>query len=388
MTSTVPVSGIGDVKVNPQEATSQKLLNEYMTWMKEIQEIFNKKKWSTSDYNNLVKAMQHLKDLALHGDKTSPYGPYYMPKDMLGKLDTVFSMLESVGITPEGGLNPKDGLKAMQKLKDWVSDDGKNITFELVLTNAVGELTGAAKTLQSMLETEFVIKANGQYEKKLSSLEDQIKVSKDVIDWLADLQDYRNKRIIKPGTPTWNDSSGYSTWENGKWVWHPLTETGKTPIAPNIADIKKEDIQQLVQYVQTLSSLIKELKDRRISPSDPNYANSPPPEGSLEATLTQIRHDLNFLIPPPNLNDASKLEDAKGSIYNWLMDGNYQIGGDAGKFQDHIAKANNAALSLNESQKDELRSTQYNYEQFMKIATSLMDNLNKLIVRFAQGASK
>jgi hypothetical protein len=39
MTSTVPVSGLGDVKVNPQEATSQKLLDEYMTWMKEFKKI-------------------------------------------------------------------------------------------------------------------------------------------------------------------------------------------------------------------------------------------------------------------------------------------------------------------------------------------------------------
>lgn len=451
--STVPVSGgVGDVYINPGEATSTKVKEEYEKWMKVIDDIFKKGEFTKEDYTDLKEAMQALKKLAQEGDKTtSPGQVYYMPKEMLEKLDKIFSMLALVGITTDKDLNtPFEiafALAAMKELKNFKSDEG--ITFEMVVEFALGGLSNVDKTLQEMLYTNFILKANGQYDKKLSDLEEQLKLTKKILDTLKDIQNFRNRKIGAPG-------AGEIDWSKNP-----------TEASPEVGEITDEDVQEILKYKQQLSDEMKELqKLRGIPPAE----YTPPEAGSVEETLQNVLEDLDGITPPPDLpgmpkteadwkkfeghdfppymddppnsgqesalgewaqrngvsvlplgtfleraaekaslvrkewaisigldktnpelmndRDLSELisdvseakpELNKFNMKTWLLDS---------KAQDDLNKAGTATESFNDTQKEELRETQYNFETFVKIANSLMDSMKKILERYAQGIAR
>ncbi len=434
--STVPIVGIGDVYINPEEATSNKLLEDYMKWMRQIEDIFsqpNTPPFSSADFQKLQEAVAALKKLAVEGDRTSLGGPYYMPKDMLGKLNMVFSWLQIEGFKLDGNMTLEQGLDAMAKVKEAQTKDpsGNVVTFETVVTNALGELSGANRSLQSMLYTEFVLSTNGKYEAKLSDLEEQLKLTKEISQTLANMQDWRNKFVTAPNSPGWN---------NGELVGPTIKE----PTAEDIAKLKEYRDQLAAQLEQIDPSGTERLKDGSLASSlskvlddlkflnDPAAAKAtldklPPstnngpellqwaiqqglvenpgspvdnPTGYLAATIKALteaqkaRKDfiksqgLPYTTDENAMSKINEVRDAAGkgdwdtvkwAARYWLMDNQDKVSNESGNFQDRLNKAIGAAQSLNDTQKEELRSAQYDYEQFMKMATTLMQIIHKII---------
>lgn len=444
--STVPITGVGNVIINPEEATSNKILDEYMKWMKDIQEIFDRgPPFTAADYAKLQAAEAGLTQLALEGDKTSLGGPYYMPKDMLQKLDTIFALLKGAHlIGPDAPTDPAEAIKNMNVLYNWKGKlDGKDVDFQIYLAGAVGELSGANKSLQSMLYTEFVIGCNDQYEKRLSDLEGQLELTKDIMDNLGNIQDWWNKYVTVPASPGFND---------GNQAFPIIGD-------PTVADMKK-----LNEYRK---KLIADLD--KMDPNPPGTLRKT--EGTLANNLSKVIEDLNFLtewdnsaipdnaaemdmskLPPDNAtvndyynwaigqglipsggspeevlmrkvqavqlgykaqtdwlkkagipytdqNDAvEKIKKARAdskdewqfylwSAKNWMMD-NRDTQSTTGEHQDNINKAITSGNALNDKQKEELRSIQYDYDQFMKIAGNVMATLTKTIEKMAEGISR
>lgn len=397
---TTPVTGVGSVPINGEERTSNKIVDEYMAAMKQIQAIFDKVPLTANDYHALQKAMQALKKLAKEGDSTTTPGMiYYMPKDMLAKLNTIFAMLNAVGISADQNVDDQTALIQMDWLQNHYKDtqvgsDGKEheITFQTLLSGAVDGLTGATRSLQSMLYTYFVLATIAKFTEDLASLEEQLKITKKITDVLAELQDFRNSSIADPANPGWNDGN---------------------PVAPTLV-LAPDSVQKLSNYRDQLQSLLQELKGQGATEEETD---------SLAQALTEVQKDINLTLayadkkvktdpsfPPQQANQtdaewrktwspknwedyttysqfaggptAGATPEEKQGVLNvraWFLDYHGSTTGNAGSVSSNLSKAITATISLNDVQKEELRTVNYVHEQFMKMATTLMQLITKLI---------
>lgn len=444
MTSPITIPGVGVPPINTGEYTSAEMKAKYDEYIKAIQDIFNQAGDPTAeDLKKLQDLMIKLRDLANTG--TVQNGKtFYMDKNMLDGLKTVFETLNSMGLTiPETGpmpiLSPSEievALLAMKTLKEYsLEKSGQNITFDTVLLNALKGSVGADKTLQAMLETDFVRGINADFSKKLSALEEKLQSTDKVLKQLKALQDLLNQvtvpkiedykmppevifdipydlrmKIEDLDSSTKNNPTKLVEWvkQNGAKYTDMSKEyfSESIPSLPIAADLMTNGAT-LLKYREDLKKLIDELKAAGQDPTE---------EGTLANDLTKVLNTINdsyksydqllaaALAKNPNakpediINPNSPYFDAgvqgafEKATYFWIADGRSKVKGDAiivpGSTQNIISNGTTNAQYLGDELKDELRTQQSAYEEFQKLANSLMDALSKIIQKFAQGAAR
>ena len=312
------LSGVGDVPVSQEESTSSWLAAEYKKWLGVIKDIMDRGKYTPQDIENLQKAVNELANLAKKGD-TSTTPPSYMQPDMLEYLNVIFALMNK-SIVPNGTIDWSTVVENLKVLKSTVftREDGSTVTFDRILNEAYN-LSGADRSLQSMLYADFVLGINKVYDAKLEALEAQLQLTKKIAELLAQMQDFRNGHVHAPGTPGW-------------------IEGEQKPTAPTIDQLSPDELLKLVKYRDELNNLINQLKGQ----------NAATGEGSLIDSLQNTVNDLNNsgLLGVTVENFASKQEEVKYAANTWLGDGNWFVNGNAGKVQDNISKAITATESL------------------------------------------
>jgi hypothetical protein len=353
--------GLGSFPVSSEETISQKLIEEYKEWIAIIKEMMNKSGPLTiDDAKRIQEAMTQLAILAKTGD-TSTTPPSYMQKEMLEGIKNIFALLNSAGLLAYQPISdPNTVLKLLEDLRQWKTTDpkGNAVTFDTFLEDALTMGSGRDQVLQSQLWS-FVQEANRVLESKLDALADQLELSKQIVDLLKRMQDLRNRIVsVTIWTPPWMDNP--------------------EPQPPVLADLTQEDVNELFAMKNELDTLLEALKQRG---GDTEEA------GSLAAALAKVRQGLILL---DDYDDNYNIDDfprAKMVCEAWFMDENTDIKR-GGVIQDNINKANTAAVSLNDVQKEELRSVQYIYEQWIKIANELTQLIQKFMTTMAQGIAK
>jgi hypothetical protein len=85
------------------------------------------------------------------------------------------------------------------------------------------------------------------------------------------------------------------------------------------------------------------------------------------------------------LNDFSNIKKNGQSITTWVQD---YVSGQVGNYQNDLNNAIVASQGLNDTQREELQNVMFVYEEFYKSATSMLSNLNDLIVKMADAMSR
>jgi hypothetical protein len=365
--------GLGKVPISGEERTSAELVARYKDLLGQLEELSKKKNPDENDVKKMQELINALGKLAKEGD-TSTNPPSYMPKYMLQDLKYMLGLAQTCGFTYGGATATLEGLQSLLNYKETVVDkDGKTrtITFEFYVRCGL-DISGADKSLQEMLYTDFVKGAGQVFEKKLAALEEALKTNKDVASLLARLQELRNKFVSNPNTPTWGDSPNPS------------------PTKPVLKDLTPEIIDEIIKLKKELKALL----DKFPPPIGPDGKPLPYPDNSLPASLKKVYDDLAVFDNLENIDYKTNYPNGSGWLTaremgaKWFMDGYYGDGKERGNRGDNITKAISATESLNDEQKEELRSTLYIYEEHMKMSTSLMQTLTKLIEKLASNISR
>ncbi len=144
---------------------------------------------STTDVAAVKTALANLLLLAQNG-KVVGGKTYYLSLDMANGVDQVKKSLDAAGFNP--ALSDSDNLAALSRLQDLA-----NIGVAQLILGA-GDAIFSNKSLQSLIELEYVKTGNEVIGGNLASLKTALEATKSVIDALNAVQDLKNK--IVPGT--------------------------------------------------------------------------------------------------------------------------------------------------------------------------------------------
>ena len=421
----IVIPGVGGVKFPTQEYTTGNLRKQYEAYMKTIKDIFDKKTPPTAeDMNQLKSAMQGLRKLLLEGDTTTyPGSKYLMTHEMIYNLKTVFDMLDTHGISPDGiDGDPFKAIENWRAMKDFVAipADPANkkaaVTWGQLLASIVSLKVDPTRSLQSMIELEFIKAGNEYYIGKLDKLAESLEVTKKIINYLRQIEKISNEISVPPtggftfpptaeqlakldskqlqaiatflgdklGSEFSNaDPAGkakileeYVKGDGGKnfgRLYKFLASTSFKNIYPT-PYTSDESVAALWKAKQELDKLIKNLEDMGSKVSSTN---------SLAYFIRQVCNDISNAFKDVGKDDKGNIDPkdsfAHGALYRYIMD-NQNLGpGKGGEIQDRITQAMTAAQALNDNQKDELKQVQYIFEQFTRCANTLLQGITKII---------
>lgn len=204
------VTGLGTVLVHG-EYTASEVKNDYAALVKPIIDAFNRGRMvvnskdpngpllpadpnllgslSAADVAAVKTSLENLLLLAQNG-KVVAGKTYYLTIEMANGVDQLKKSLDAVGFSP--ALSDTDNLAALRRLQDLAS-----IGVDKLILGA-GDAVFSNKSLQSLIELEYVKTGNEVIGGNLESLKTALEATKAVIDALNAVQDLKNK--IVPGS--------------------------------------------------------------------------------------------------------------------------------------------------------------------------------------------
>lgn len=195
------IDGIGTVPSNRAEYTSGSVLKKYLDNIAILNEIFNRRSsnpdasstpLSPADFDRLMAALNELRDLAKNGvTDGNPPLTFYMTGEMATNLDLVLRSLKAGGIMLDTGYQDADKVTL---LESWQSLAGFGVQQ---IMNAAGSVsTSSTRTLQSMVELEYVKQGNDLLAIKFQNLEQSLKTTQGILDSLTIIQGISNQITV------------------------------------------------------------------------------------------------------------------------------------------------------------------------------------------------
>lgn len=194
------IDGIGTVPSNAAEYTSGAVLKKYLDNVAILKEIFAKRgtvanpgTLQASDYDDALIAMNNLKNLALNGvTDGNPPLTFYLTAEMGIDLDLLFKSLQAAGITINNPIT--NAADKVTLLGDWQSLAGFGV--QAIVNAAASVSTNSTRTLQSMVELEYVKAGNDLISTKLSDLESSLQTTQGILDQMAIVQGISNQIAV------------------------------------------------------------------------------------------------------------------------------------------------------------------------------------------------
>ncbi|MBA2369890.1 MAG: hypothetical protein H0V82_12865 [Candidatus Protochlamydia sp.] len=193
------IDGIGIVPSNRAEYTSGAVLKKYLDNVAILKEIFAKRgatpleTLQASDYDDALLAMTNLRNLALNGSTDgNPPLTFYMTAEMGIDLDLLFKSLRAAGITIDNPIT--NSADKVTLLGNWQSLAGFGV--QAIVNAAASVSTNSTRTLQSMVELEYVKAGNELLADKLSTLEQSLRTTQAILDRLAIIQGISNQITV------------------------------------------------------------------------------------------------------------------------------------------------------------------------------------------------
>ncbi|MCE2983599.1 MAG: hypothetical protein LW832_08545 [Parachlamydia sp.] len=190
------IEGIGSVPSNRAEYTSGAVLKKYLENVAVFKEVFDKRLGNSlvpSDFEDVVNALVELRDLALNGATDgNPPLTFYLTAEMAVNMDMIFKSLKAVGITPDStGFTDVDKIEL---LRNWQSLAGFGV--QALLNAAANVSTNSTRTLQSMVELEYIKQGNDLLALKFTALEESLRVTQGILDSLGIVQGISNQITV------------------------------------------------------------------------------------------------------------------------------------------------------------------------------------------------
>lgn len=314
----------------------------------------------------------------------------FLTLDMGQSTDLLVKSLQAVGFfsayqTYQTTQDPTAVINALEQWKD-LSDAG----LSTIMENAV-DAVSANRSLQAMVELDYVSAGNDQINSQLSSLNEALTATQDSLNLLQQIQDLKNDINIVPINPS--SSQSFVAFVSG----NPA------------AGLSDNEFSSIDAYSSAYKSVADSLFNNPLTVTGDANPNTPIPAGgtgvsfssaqlasyaNFPGQLTQLIGQLQQL-SPSSVNDPSSLaselqlvlNDMQGkSLEQWLNDNlDSATATNSGAIQQHITDAITAGTSLNDTQKQTAQQQLYVFEEFYKSASDVLTAISQIIVSMAQG---
>ena len=410
----VTISGITTPIYAEYDYTDPSVAAEYYEQISILNDILNRQGGTTltaTDVANANAALTALQTLAINGlsaNSTANLVPpvvtmkqYFLTSQMATNLDLLYRSFGAVGAS---GSPPQVDLHQLTQWKDLS-------TVSTVIPDILRAATYAAasnRSLQSLIELEYVKTGSDLIGDKLSSLNDALTITNSVLQSLANLQDIRNRMVVT--TP-----SGYtlptSAMINGN--------------SDGVSGIHAADIMSA--YRSAASLYFNQTVVPQVSPSLISGGSLTSAGNTIYSSLLAIQRSLLAFIPQlSGIIGASGLVDSN-SLYNrikkisadlsamfqtggtaaaslttstdkakalqtYLLDNNvsafFVTGRSAGDGQSNLTFGVTAAQGLNDTQKEDVRRFLNVFEEYYKSASAILQRISQMIEKMAQNISR
>lgn len=386
------VDGIGLVQTEIN-FTDDEVVAEYRRNFNIIQAVLSKDSASitAADAAALGAAMTALKELAQNGMMVTTTDHNGDPvqrimrftRDMARQVDLLSRSMKAAGITGEPDVL---GVIRWQDL----GVEGVNI-----LVNRAGQAIDNNRSLQSLIELEYVRTGNEVLSAQLNTLYDAMTATKRVTEILTSLQDVRN--LLAPEDRQGVDLNVLPSDEDEALEDYndAADDAYKDPIDP-IVDYKGKNPQDVIQQVtQIRADLAAQLTELdRLNPppiNDLGVAERDP--NSLAGKLEAVLNDMKTFFETNGNGDPDITQD---ELEAWLIDNldkhvdedDPELANAAGDVQRNVQAAIQAATNLNDQQKEDYRRYMFVFEEFYKSASAMLSRISQMIEKMAQNAAR
>lgn len=352
-------------------------------------------------------------------DMTQPQVTYYMTLAMGTTLDAVVKSLKAAGFTTTS--------YDLSALQTWQSLAGFGIESLIqAAVNAGG--SSSTRSLQSMVELEYVTQANEVIFGNLSSLQTALSNTSSILGLLQIMQNIQNRITVSkpisgafstfskyfanrlqaatislgtPGVPKPVSQLSpqiyadiYKTAAN-QYFGTPIVQTtlsrGTTtfsivginpisfqPITVATYHPSADEVNTANQIISAKQTLLKQIA--KLEALNPAASRSVPNTlaFALNTLVTAINTTFAGLsLGSPAINKAS-------AISAWIIDGRSDVT-NTGKIQSNITQAISSAQSLNDTQKQNVSQYMFLFEEFYKSASAILTQITQIIQKMAQG---
>lgn len=333
----------------------------------------------------------------------SSYQLYTMTMTMAQDYDVILRSLASVGVNvnASGANFPSVTLPQLQQWRDLAIQVS---AISRVVQAAELEGFGGARSLQGIIEIDYVQTGNEIITRNLAKLQSALSVTQDVLNTLSQLQVLKNKITTQSsafkdvfGQP-FNYQENYGNQSPSSWGGFyqqyasayfnrpvtPIILPGMAPGQPNFTSA----FRQLVFLRTQLTSELQRLSS--VSPAS-TITNPQSLYGTLKAVIADIND--NFKTPTGDpVFSATPSNLASAGFKRWMLD-NYSAfnspnANKAGQIQQNLTFAITAGESLNDTQKETTRNFMYIFEEYYKSASAALQAITQIIQKIAQNISR
>jgi len=437
VTLSFDVKGLASPITVHSEYTDSSVNGFWATGLQTVQDVFELGTITDADVLALFGALTQFKLGAINGIDSATGQPvptgqepdgkrFFLTYGMANSLDQLLKSLEAAGFDtvslPVAG--DPDRITQLQK---WQDLDDVGLREILIL---MGDAVGNNRTLQAMIELEYVKAGNDLIGDNLESLDEALRITRDTLDTLERAQVLKNKlqaaiRDVNDGT---SDPSQFTNWDildfdnppPGANVFdqpqnyndtyeramkRAFNEPLGVEITFNEADLTEygivlNDLAQvrarlmeldsnspLIEKIETVIGNMRTTPDG-ISPLDiPDvnlqYNQGGDPNPLYNPLQPFNRQTLDFT--DENYDISSVRDDNLNRMMNWIYDG-YSVSDqvESGVYQRNLTGAIVAAQNLNDTQKEDLRRFMYLFEQFYKSASAILQAIDRMVNKMAQ----
>lgn len=337
--------------------------------------------------NNLATYVSQLTDLA-QGFQPGTTTPLDLPitASMAKVIDSLLKSLRAAGASVGVGVANNISVTDLQRWHDLYL---QGIDSVLSVGVRVGGAT-ATRSVQSLIELEYVRAGNEQIFSALSQLKDAMSLTQSALLLLSDLQHLKDKVQAEVRS---NPTGAF--FGNIDFITGAYANAG-------ISTTKAQDLPG--HYHDDLDQFFSNRLGVTVSDTTPTGVNAIIAEGNaLQTRLSAVIAQVALVIPrsadKSTLTD--KLDQVKANITDngiiaWMLD-NYGpgqfnnpsvpvVGQDttkAGDFQKNLTQAVQTAQNLNDTQNTSLKTAMFNFQEFYKSAGDLLTALNRIIQQMA-----
>jgi hypothetical protein len=405
---------------------------------------------TAADANNVFTALDNLKTLAQGTVITSGTGVqqlYYCTKEMLQSFDVVFRSFQAA--TPFSFIN--SGSLDASAVKLWKD-------FSLV-TPAIQEALSLAmraaslnRSIQAMIEMEYVAAGNDLIENKLTDLESAISTTKDVLDLLANIQNAKNNvttitrsQRSEPLVYNYDEATG-STELSNNLIFEfnyqsqnsAFYKAPQFPIPPDtlityynqvprtnyidasrVVTLDERPLEQdlypldvkasgaalfanILSYKRQLSAFLPRLsallKEDRLEPNS-LYNRVKTVLDNMKTMFVGGRFfegNVSTGQTPIQAENITNGGDKALALYRWLADNtaiNYDVKLitnplSTGDVQSNLSSSITSATGLNDTQKEAVRNFMFVFEEFYKSASAALQRISQMIEKMAGNISR
>lgn len=261
----------------------------------------------------------------------------------------------------------------------------------------IGDATTGSQSIQQLLMVDYVSRGNELLFNEMSLLRDAIDINQTALSYLNSLQDLMNQKDPQKFILQLQDLNNVHTATSPdlQAIYDTFEQNTYNTALATISKIADDTPATLQAYLDSLAT--------GAAPANPSQ--DPIARGAFEDlsnamgsvfTYSQqmIKTNLQYVIDQLNakagageatsltipLNTILQDFNRVTSINDWIQDA---ASGSEGDNQRHINNAIVASQSFNDTQRENLRSVMFTFEEFYKSATALLSRLTQLIEKMA-----